>query len=434
MSDGKYYTTNALADDGGLSADFTVTYPDGEARDAYAVYPASIADAANYGQSGATLNVTLPGSYTLAQVSGTTTPCPMIATNTAGSDWTFKQLCGLVRLTVKGIPSDAIGMVIQVPGKKVKGSFSVTDPGTTTPTIATSTPATGEDKITVTFDAGTTEATVNLPLPTGAYDDVYITPVGSSTKVAAARHIKAGGYTASRARGRQLTATLVSFSVSSTGKVVFAPGNLQLINGSTWQFASHQYDYFGESQTDIQRDLFSYSTGYTYTCPSPWRVLTAGASSESEWGYVLNTRSVTNSLSANARYTMARIGDTKGLIIFPDNYSHPDGTDFTGATYNAPSDYIPTVSISGWEKMEVAGAIFLPAAGYFTNNADSPTYKEVGEDGAYYSNTIGYSASSEMRYYSIYFSGSGKEGCLMQTDDLGWITTRRSVRLVRDLE
>ena len=84
--------------------------------------------------------------------------------------------------------------------------------------------------------------------------------------------------------------------------------------------------------------------------------------------------------------------------------------------------------------MEVAGAIFLPAAGYFTNNAASPTYKEVGEDGAYYSNTIGYSASSEMRYYSIYFSGSGKEGCLMQTDDLGWITTRRSVRPVRDLE
>ncbi len=412
----------------------SVTLGEGQARYNYAIYPAAVKDASNYGQG--TLNVILPSSYTLAQVSGENTPLPMVAVNDKeSSNLTFYNVAGLLRVTVKAIPSDATGLLFQFPGKKVNGTFAVTNPGAGTSTISNAAPGLGEDQIAVTFAAGTaSEMTLNIPLPTGDYDDVYITPVGSSTKVAAARHIKAGGYTASRARGRQLTATLVSFSVSSTGKVVFAPGNLQLINGSTWQFASHQYDYFGESQTDNQRDLFSYSTGYTYTCPSPWRVLTAGASSESEWGYVLNTRSVTNSLSANARYTMARIGDTKGLIIFPDNYSHPDGTDFTGGTYNAPSDYTSTVSISGWEKMEVAGAIFLPAAGYFTNNAASPTYKEVGVDGAYYSNTIGYTASNEMRYYSIYFSGNWQGASLMQTDDFGWITTRRSVRPVRDLE
>ena len=101
VSDGKYYTTEALAAGGSKCAEFTVNYPDGESRDAFAVYPASIvsATAANYGQSGSPLDVTLPSSYTLAEVSGTTTPCPMIATNATGSGWTFKQLCGLLRLT-----------------------------------------------------------------------------------------------------------------------------------------------------------------------------------------------------------------------------------------------------------------------------------------------------------------------------------------------
>jgi hypothetical protein len=77
-------------------------------------------DAANYGQSGATLDVTLPPSYTLAEVSGTTTPCPMIADNT-GSGWAFYQLCGLLRLTVNNIPADCRYSVGAV-GRKQDGS------------------------------------------------------------------------------------------------------------------------------------------------------------------------------------------------------------------------------------------------------------------------------------------------------------------------
>ena len=49
------------------------------------------------------------------------------------------------------------------------------------------------------------------------------------------------------------------FSVSATTKVHFSQGNLQYVG--TWQFAEHQWDYFGESQSDDHRDLFGWGTG-----------------------------------------------------------------------------------------------------------------------------------------------------------------------------
>ena len=422
VSDGSYHTTEALAADAGGSkeADFTVTYPEGYSRDAFAVYPASIAVAANYGQSGATLDVTLPGSYTLAQVSDTNTPCPMIATNTPGSGWDFKLLCGLLRLTVKAIPSDAVGMVIQFPGKKVKGTFSVTDPSGTNPTIATSASATGEDKITVYFDAGTTEATVNIPLPTGNYDDVYVTPISSNTKVAALRHIKAGGYTAARAHARKLTTTMVSFSVSGNKKVIFASGNLQAHTSNygdywTWRFAASQYEIIGDASGNNSVtnggahvlstpngviDLFSYSTvsnnfgigdrnetqsgafrdwgvkeigGYNGNF---WRTLT-----EAEWQYVIgegtNYREggTVNNIE-NALCTKETINTNgtpvKGFILFPDGYNEgtPNGVNwitnyisYGGMSNSGTGGWEPTCTSAGWEALERAGCVFLPAAG-----------------------------------------------------------------------
>ena len=207
----RYYTTDPL-NGGSAAATFTVTYPAGCSRDAFAVYPATIVaeEATNYGQSGAALDVTLPPSYTLAEVSGTTTPCPMIADNT-GSGWAFYQLCGLLRLTVNNIPADATGIAVQFPNNKVNGTFpiaSTVSPGSSVISTTTN-PDEGEDLVTVTFDAGTTTATVNIPLPTGDYTNVCITPVGSKKQVAAVSQIKAGGYTAERAKGRKLTTTMV---------------------------------------------------------------------------------------------------------------------------------------------------------------------------------------------------------------------------------
>ena len=427
VSDGNYYTTEALASGGSKSATFSVTYPDGQSRDAFAIYPASIvaSDAANYGQSGTSLNVTLPSSYTLDQVSGTATPCPMIATNSPGNGWEFKQLCGLLRLTVKGIPSDAVGIIIQFPGNKVNGPFSITSPVSIDSPISTDDPATGQDKITITFDAGITEATVNIPLPTGIYEDVYIIPFGSSTKVAAVRHIKAGGYTAAKAHARKLTTTMVAFSLSASKKVVFAPGNLQATTtncGTTWSFsfAPHQYDFVGNAPANNQFwnggnqsvktngiiDLFSYSTTDNYfgigdrniTSNSSfrdWGINNIGkyetnfwrTPTEAEWQYVVgeddshsgNYRQSASLVAEvhNALCTKATINDVRGFILFPDNFNYDDGIPVSGVSWvprfigytdmGSPSAQAgwsaATISSGAWDALEERGCVFLPLAG-----------------------------------------------------------------------
>ena len=223
VSDGKYYTTAALAAGGSKSAEFTVTYPDGQARDAFAVYPASIvsASAANYGQSGKALDVTLPSSYTLAEVSGTTTPCPMIATNTPGSGWTFKQLCGLVRLTASDIPSTAKRLEIDFDGKKVCGDFSIASdvsPGTS---VISTTTDWSNDIITITKDGtnttlGATSLVLNIPLPVGAYSNITVVAYDA---LSGGSPLKMGNvtfsYTATKAKGARKAVAVTSEPTTS---------------------------------------------------------------------------------------------------------------------------------------------------------------------------------------------------------------------------
>ncbi len=155
-----------------------------------------------------------------------------------------------------------------------------------------------------------------------------------------------------------------AFSVSPTTRVIFSQGNLQYV-GSTWQFAEHQYDYLGSSQSDGNRDLFDWNNESRSIGGSTWRML-----SSEEMEYLLNTRSnATFDLpdnTAGIRYTKATVSDKNGIIIFPDNYVHPTGVSVTGDhAYNtATANYDVFTVTSGWEKMQAAGAVFLPAAGY----------------------------------------------------------------------
>ena len=199
----------------GSSASFTVAYEEGYSRNAFAVYPSTIVDADSYNTGTNTLTVTLPSSYALATVTGETTPCPMIATNT-GSSWTFKQLCGLLRLTLNGIPSSTSYLKFDFDGKKVQGSFSISSdvtPGTST--IATSATVGTDDIITIT-DLGISSLTdglvLNLPLPTGEYTNVTVTAYNSSDE-AILTTTRPFAYTASRKKGTKRT---VSFPSSKT--------------------------------------------------------------------------------------------------------------------------------------------------------------------------------------------------------------------------
>ena len=267
--------------------------------------------------------------------------------------------------------------------------------------ICTVDPTTGE--VTLNGTVGTCIITATV---TDGTNYTYPTPTGSYTlKVAAAKLSYIDG----------------KFTINGDGhQVYFSMGNLQYIKStSTWSFMEQQYYTVEKAALDVGDDyaskdtvsLFGWGTsGYNHgaTCYQPWstnntaanywayqnsgyhlynstgkadwgyNAISNGGNTENswrtltkdEWTYVVNTRTTTTTNlptatnSDAARYTQATIGGVyKGLILFPDNYAHPDGTYFAVGTYNSNSNYTSTVSLEGWALMESAGCVFLPAAG-----------------------------------------------------------------------
>lgn len=250
------YVVSSGASETGVSTEFTV---DGnKTRDAFAIFPSTIvaANAANYGQSGTALDVTLPGTYTLDQVLETNTPCPMIATSAADA-WSFSQLCGLIRMTVNSIPPSATKLTVDFHGKKVQGAFSIASPVTPgTSSIITSDTDDDDDIITITFAADGTSwrdgVDINLPIPTGNYTKVTVEAYNDSDArplLSVTRKVKIGedSYSLARAAGKKVTASLPAFSISDTKRVAIAKSNLKATTTDgwttyTWSFMDNPWD------------------------------------------------------------------------------------------------------------------------------------------------------------------------------------------------
>ena len=205
------------------------------------------------------------------------------------------------------------------------------------------------------------------------------------------------------------------FSVSSTKKVYFSKGNLRYAS-SKWSFFDNQYGYytsysagawdkFGWSTSTTTYGMNTSTSSSTYsddfvdwgaTMGTGWRTL-----SKDEWTYLFNTRSAsTVGGTADGRYAKAKVNNVQGVILFPDTYTHPDGvtaptgvnaTDGTGWNGN-------TYSSADWTKMESAGCVFLPAAGY--RPGSSVDY--LGSNGFYWSASP---KSSTQAYYVRFNSG-----------------------------
>lgn len=183
------------------------------------------------------------------------------------------------------------------------------------------------------------------------------------------------------------------FTVDGGKEVYFAKGNLQHVS-STWRFAASQWEYYGTKQSP-GNDMFGYNgwNSASSLVSDGWSVL-----SQAEWKTLINDRTVSNTLHTDARYTLATLGGSyKGLIVFPDHYVHPEGTGFTAGTYNGASNFTATVSMEGWAKMEMAGCMFIPAAGY---NSSSTGWQAVGSAVCVSSTT---QKGSEY-YYTPYFA------------------------------
>ena len=223
----------------------------------------------------------------------------------------------------------------------------------------------------------------------------------------------AGAGTQASAQTAPANAINGKFSVAADKQVYFSQGNLQYTQSTaTWAFAEHQYDMigtdnvtggtvshdaedgdevFGEALAD-KIDLFGWSgstaavqwgVGITNNsadysgdfvdwgsntigtdAPDTWRTLTGD-----EWEYVLSKRPDASTKRGVARINLSSDGTVyaNGLILLPDTWTAPAGITFKSGvaserSVQAYADY-QTFTLSDWQQLESAGAVFLPAAG-----------------------------------------------------------------------
>ncbi|MBQ8056670.1 MAG: hypothetical protein IJ270_07670 [Paludibacteraceae bacterium] len=211
------------------------------------------------------------------------------------------------------------------------------------------------------------------------------------------------------------------FSVSDSTKVQFSQGNLQYqASTDTWRFAEHQYDMvgIGYGLTDDEEDcyvggtvlnsdnreispkyngwidLFGWGTGDNptkvstnyedYSIFEDWgdnEISNGGNVSDAwftlsydEWDYLLNDRP-----NASSKKGVAMVNGVNGLVLLPDDCNLQ-----IGANYNS----------SEWKKMEEAGAVFLPAAGYRDFGNNGIYVDDCGEIGYYWTYNYDYTEGS----------------------------------------
>ena len=476
-----YKISNGLANtyDGTNAATFAFSDMVDDHRADFAIFPASLVwDGTNIransatNHSAANLTLTLPASYTLAEVQDEISPTPMIATNAPGGSLSFKSLCALLRITVQHIPNATRRLEFDFNGKKVQGEFTLTGvtPGTTG--ITTSATTGTDDIITVTTPSipDIKTLTINLPVPagvasTGEYTNVTISAYDAATD---GNRILYESYpikkTANWVPGRKASRKMIAklphlFTVSNDKQVVFSPGNLQATyNGTawTWAFAENQWDYVGNASANTKIngngtvsengtvDLFGWvgkSSSFTgvaqygisnsttndnyglyrdealksdwgNTIGAGWRTLTLN-----EWDYLLYTRTTTS----GARFAKVTVNSKNGVILLPDDWSTSyhslESTNTSGVSYTTN-----IINATDWANdFEAHGAVFLPASGYRTgvtiNNPDT--------SGRYVSSS---SSSSDSRYV-MFLSFDDKN---MNTTSTNYRYHGRAVRLVHN--
>ena len=180
------------------------------------------------------------------------------------------------------------------------------------------------------------------------------------------------------------------FSVGAMTQVQFAQGNLQYHAGTdTWQFAANQYDY---NPSEGRVDLFAYADWSVHAISNGgnkaklWRALT-----RDEWVYLFHERTDAANL-----FGLATVNGIKGAILLPDTWTTPKdlsfapgtakGLEWNGLQYQdmGKDHYLDnSYTAAEWLKMEKAGAVFLPAAGY----REGERVLHVGSYGAYWSAT-----------------------------------------------
>lgn len=217
------------------------------------------------------------------------------------------------------------------------------------------------------------------------------------------------------------------FSVAAGKQVRFSKGNLQYIGSAIfpyWQFADNQYDYLhtnGQYISSETADLDHFSWGTTsspFFNRSQYGPTEGDLSGEHEWGNINIRYSGTGEWYTpskdNWRYLFNRatkwgyatVCSVYGIILLPDDFIDPltNSSNSTSFQNNTQKDYWTAniyTSDADWNAMQLAGAIFLPAAGC---TAEWGEVKQVQECGLYWSSTVYDSGQA----YSLLFYGISK--------------------------
>ncbi len=243
-----------------------------------------------------------------------------------------------------------------------------------------------------------------------------------------------------------------AFSVAEGKQIAFSRGNLQYTQSTaTWAFAKHQYDMLGEANVSgsvlaDKIDLFGWSGS---TGSAKWGISTSQVANDyagdfvdwgknigdgntyrtltyDEWYYLINTRTNASDLQGVARINLNSDGTqyANGLILLPDSWTCPEGVNFkSGFADSYGVDYYATYqtfSLAQWQKLEAAGAVFLPASG---NRDESNVVYGVQYRGNYWSATPRDSDNASGLFFRSNHAGTG---CGNRSDGL-------AVRLVQDL-
>lgn len=224
---------------------------------------------------GTDLTITLPNTYDYANVCGDKNPVPMVAKNESGAagDMTFYAVCGLARFTVTGIPATANKLEV-IFSHDVTGSFTVTGPGTSTPSISAAA-KNSNYVVTINLIPGTdyTGAVINIPVPTGTISAYMTAKVDD--KVLNSVPDVLFNWAAARASGKK---TDPHFGVSMYS-MRLAPGNLYTEDG-TLKMAANYYEHiykFGNNNDYANDVLYDPSNRTHFNYNETYRLMETGA-------------------------------------------------------------------------------------------------------------------------------------------------------------
>lgn len=214
------------------------------------------------------------------------------------------------------------------------------------------------------------------------------------------------------------------FSISATTQVYFSKGNLKYVDGTTkgtWSFETNQYEFstypgdhntpsntyglfgWGDAPTLGPVNTSTNNSDYSWPPvgqPDPWGSKIDGEGtwrvlSSTEWNYLNNTRRINGTYP----FALATVNDIHGYVILPDDWVLPDGCSYVPG-YSSESWSQNSYSAESWEKMESAGAVFLPTTGYRSGE----TLEMYGTRGNYWTSTKSSSSGQAMALYRDDFS------------------------------